>query len=84
MSDRKLILDGWTRDQLRKSQAKEWWVYSTAISEGWLMLRCGNTGSFGTVRDPSREEWNRAFYAPERPYRWMDDSRVVIDEEVGA
>ena len=58
----------------------EWWVYSTAITPGWLMLRCEKTDKTGTVRDPSREEWRAAFYAPSNPYQWHDSSRVVVDD----
>lgn len=57
----------------------EWWVYSTAIAPGWLMLYCAKTGATGTVRDPNRNEWNTAFYAPSHPYRWYDETRVVVD-----
>ncbi len=57
----------------------EWWVFSTAIAEGWLMLYCGKTGQTGSVRDPSREEWSEAFHAPSNHYRWYDDERVTID-----
>lgn len=61
--------------------AREWWVYSTALAPGWLMLYCEKTGATGTVRDPSREEWKAAFYAPSNPYRWHDESRVVVDAQ---
>lgn len=57
-----------------------WWVFSTALSEGWLMLCCQNTGKTGTVRDPSEEEWDRAFFAPSQPYQWLDNSRVIVEE----
>jgi len=56
----------------------EWWVYSTALSKGWLMVECKKTHATGTVRDPSPEEWKAAFYAPSHPYRWYDESRVVV------
>lgn len=58
----------------------EWWVFSTALMQGWLMLYCEKTGSTGSVRDPSIEEWDAAFTAPSNPYRWYDDSRVVVDD----
>ena len=57
----------------------EWWVYSTALTEGWLMLSCRLTEKTGTVRDPNLNEWQTAFYAPSNPYQWYDESRVVID-----
>jgi hypothetical protein len=57
----------------------DWWVYSTALTEGWLMLRCAWSGATGTVRDPSKEEWAEAFHAPSKHYRWSDAARVVVD-----
>ena len=65
----------------KKEEAPEWMVFSTAIKQGWLMLYCDKTGRTGSVRDPSKEEWEAAFYAPSAPYRWHDDSRVVVDPE---
>lgn len=59
----------------------EWWVYSTALTEGWIMLVCDKTGQTGTVRDPSKEEWAEAFHAPSEPYRWHDEARVIVDEQ---
>jgi hypothetical protein len=34
-----------------------------------------------TVDDPTEEEWDRAFHAPSRPYRWEDVSRVIVRHE---
>lgn len=60
---------------------REWWVFSTCIGTRELMVQCRLTGSFGVVPNPSRLEWGDAFTAPSRPYRWLDDSRVVIKRE---
>lgn len=43
------------------------------------MLICDITGATGSIRDPSADEWKAAFYAPSKPYRWHDESRVVVD-----
>ena len=56
----------------------EWVVYSTALQEGWLMLQCVGCGWGAVVTDPSLAEWSEAFYAPSRPYRWHDESRVRV------
>ena len=45
------------------------------------MLYCEKTLRTGTVRDPSKEEWEAAFYAPSQPIAWTDNSRVWVDEE---
>jgi hypothetical protein len=59
----------------------EWVVFSTAIAERWLMVQCLDCGLHGTVNDPTKKEWTEAFGAPTQPYRWHDQTRVVIHEE---
>lgn len=62
----------------QQAHAHEWVVFSTAITEGWLMLQCVRCGLHGTVEDPTGEEWSEAFHAPSKPYRWRDKSRVTV------
>jgi hypothetical protein len=64
-----------------KPEEHQWVVFSTALREGWLMLQCRTCGAHGTVDDPSKEEWSRAFHAPSAPYAWEDDSRVTLHPE---
>jgi len=59
-----------------KNHVHEWVVFSTALSEGWLMVQCVDCGEMGTVEDPSTHEWKRAFHAPSCPYRWHERERV--------
>jgi hypothetical protein len=56
----------------------EWFVFSTALKEVALMLECALCGAFGTVDDPTRDEWAQAADASEHPYRWRDESRVTV------
>lgn len=56
----------------------EWWVYSTCLSTGWLMLECAITKQTAYVKNPSKKEWSEAFRAPSHPYRWYDESRVEL------
>ena len=49
----------------------DWWVFSTALRDGVLMLTCKKTGAYGIVRDPTKKEWSDAFFAPSNPYRWQ-------------
>jgi hypothetical protein len=56
----------------------EWVVYSTAVLDGWLMLQCVECGAMGTIDDPSAQEWGEAYHAPNRPYRWQEESRVHV------
>lgn len=58
--------------------AHEWVVFSTALGEGWLMLQCVECALHATVEDPSRGEWSQASRAPSKPYRWHDETRVVV------
>jgi hypothetical protein len=59
-----------------KCSSHEWVAFSTALSEGWIMVQCVECGLHGTIEDPSKEEWGEASHAPSRPYRWLDTSRV--------
>jgi hypothetical protein len=61
----------------------EWVVFSTCIGDVSLMLQCVNCNAFGTVDNPTKEEWRAGYWAPERPYRWNDTSRVRIRGNVG-
>jgi hypothetical protein len=67
-----------------QGKAHEWVVFSTALSDGWLMLQCVKCGLHGTIKDPSKKEWNKAFHAPARPYRWKDRTRVHISDTVAS
>jgi hypothetical protein len=40
------------------------------------MLQCVECLAFGTIDEPSPEEFGSAFFAPSYPYRWEDNSRV--------
>ena len=54
-----------------------WVVFSTAISDGYLIVQCGECGTIGAIEDPTEEEWSDAFYAPDHPYAWLDSNRVT-------
>lgn len=54
----------------------EWVVFSTALAEVSLLVRCVVCGARGMVDDPSEAEWSEAFHSPSKPYRWVDGSRV--------
>jgi len=56
----------------------EWEVYSTALNDGCLELQCKKCAIAGTVDDPTKSEWKKAFSAPESPYLWNEMDRVKI------
>lgn len=60
-----------------------WVVFSTALKQVCLMVQCVECGAYGTVDDPTAEEWKDGFFAPDHPYRWHDDARVTIKDESG-
>lgn len=62
----------------------EWVVFSTALTEVWLMVQCVVCRAMGTVDHPTTAEWAKAFYAPSRPYLWPDASRVTIRHPIFA
>lgn len=70
-------LDPASLEQLRSCD-HEWVVFSTDMTDVFLMLECVECGAFATVNDPTQAEWRQAFDAPSRPYRWDDRMRVVI------
>jgi hypothetical protein len=41
------------------------------------MVQCVECGAYGTVDDPTKEEWSEAYHAPSRPYRWEDFTRIT-------
>jgi hypothetical protein len=57
----------------------DWWVYSTAVAEGAILVENRTTGERATVRDPAPQEWSAAFHAPSNPYRWPYPERLIID-----
>lgn len=56
----------------------EWTVYSTATAQVCLELHCNKCAILGAVFDPTAEEWDEAFNAPSKPYRWYDNDRVTV------
>lgn len=63
---------------------RDWWVYSTALSDRSLLVEDRNSDERGYVPDPTEAEWKKAYHAPSRPYPWPDASRVVVDNETAA
>ncbi len=70
-------LDAASLGQLRSCE-HEWVVFSTDLTNVFLMLECVECGASATVNDPTQAEWAQAFHASSRPYRWDDRRRVVI------
>jgi hypothetical protein len=66
---------------MKKACEHEWVVFSTAMEEGWLMVQCVRCIAHGTVDDQTPEEWDRAYTAPSKPYRWLDGARVTRHPE---
>lgn len=53
-----------------------WEVVSTVLSEVALQTQCKRCGLYGSVPNPSEEEWERAFDSPSSPYDWSEPERV--------
>lgn len=60
----------------------EWFVVSTATQQVDLILECYKCMSYGVVEDPSEQEWSEAFSAPEKSYRWYENSRVRLGKKI--
>jgi hypothetical protein len=59
-----------------KKCTHEWRVVSTASHPVCLELQCSSCGTYGTVDDPTADEWEEAFHAPSKPYPWTEPDRV--------
>jgi hypothetical protein len=61
------------------------WVFSTAIKEGAILVLC-RCGQAGTVNfdDHTEAEWRAAFHAPSQQYPWPDNHRVTLRQHIGA
>jgi succinate dehydrogenase/fumarate reductase-like Fe-S protein len=55
----------------------KWVVYSTALAEVSLLVRCIECGALGSVRDPSEEEWFEGAAPAEQTYRVRMDGEVT-------
>ena len=73
---RKLIDWAWKNFDDPETCVHEWYVFSTAVSDVSLCLECYKCGSYGAVLDPTETEWEKAYYAPKKSYRWRDNKRV--------
>ena len=60
----------------------EWIVYSTALVPATIMLQCRLCGKRGGVLQHTVEEWSLAYYAPSMPFRWADESRVLLEQDI--
>jgi len=67
-----------SKNKKTKTCRHEWVVFSTALQDVCLLVECVKCGLFGTVDDPTEEEWSEAFDAAENPYLWTDQSRVTV------
>jgi len=56
----------------------KWHVVGTDVSDISLMLECYHCGSHGHVSDPTKEEWSKAYDAPNKSYRWLYNKRAIL------
>ena len=60
----------------------EWIVYGTALVPAAIMVKCRLCSEWGGVLQHTEEEWALAYYAPSMPFRWADESRVVLGADI--
>lgn len=53
-----------------------WFVDEVDYQSVSLLLKCWECCSDGAVRDPSKEEWDRAYGVGLNNYEWHDNQRV--------
>jgi hypothetical protein len=61
-----------------EERESDWWVYSTALADGVILVENRTTGARGAIHDWTKEEWTKAFHAPSKPYPWTDVARVRV------
>ena len=57
----------------------EWYVVSTILSEVALQVTCSKCSTWGSVSNPTGEEWEKAVNAPNKPYEWNEPNRVDFE-----
>jgi len=75
------LLGSWLRRYVLEDPATfehEWTVYATAFAQVCLELYCDKCAIHGAVFDPTADEWEQAFGASAKPYRWHDGTRVTL------
>lgn len=70
------LLKGRKSNDLYSPCDHSWQVVSTVLSEVALQTQCKRCGLYGSVPNPSEEEWSKAFDAPSSPYDWLEPERV--------
>ncbi|MEP4554088.1 hypothetical protein [Tateyamaria sp.] len=70
------LLKGRRSNDLYAPCDHSWQVVSTVLSEGFLQTQCRLCGLYGSVLNPSEEEWSKAFEASSSPYDWLEPERV--------
>jgi len=59
-----------------KTCEHKWDVVCGILSDVAIQVQCVKCGTWGSVPDPSLEEWTACSDAYENPYPWEDGSRV--------
>ena len=54
----------------------DWQVVCLITSEIALQTQCKRCSLYGSVSDPTEEEWAKGFGAPSNPYDWLEPQRV--------
>ena len=61
----------------------KWIVYSTAINQKVLLVKCEKCSMRGSISNPTDYEWKMAFFAPSYPFVYVDnEERIVKDEKI--
>ena len=63
--------------EANKMHDHEWYIFSTIVDQVKLLARC-ECGAVGTIAAPTGEEWEKAFHALSKPYRWNGPERVEL------
>jgi hypothetical protein len=59
----------------------EWVVFSTAYTDGFILVQCVGCGRHGLIDNPPLADWRLACEAHSCPHPWCEEELVEIDSE---
>ena len=59
-----------------RGDAHDWLVFTTYTEDVSIGVFCRRCGVDGVIRRPKKADWNKAFDAPQQPYRWRNGHAV--------
>lgn len=59
-----------------RGDTHDWLVFTTYMEDVSIGVFCRRCGADGVIQRPTKADWDRAYGAPENPYRWRNGCAV--------